>query len=277
MGIVVYNSKEVKNIMDSGAIAYETHMHLAENIQPGISTDDLDAFARKYIQRAGGQPAFLGYNNYPASICTSLNSQVVHGIPKKTSVLQTGDIVSIDLGVIYNDYYSDTAWTWPVGEISDAAKRLITVTQECLYHGISMAKNGNRIGHIGYTVQKHAESHGYSVVRSLVGHGIGKNLHEEPQVPNWGKKKEGPKIRSGMVIAIEPMINEGVYDVFTEKDGWTVSTTDGSLSAHFEHTIAITSEGASVCTLPRGAEINVFKIMNINLTDKNQKKLVDSL
>ncbi len=280
MGIVVYNSKEVRKIMDSGTIAYETHMYLAENIRPGISTYDLDLFAKEYIQKAGGRPAFLGYEDYPASICTSLNNQVVHGIPQKKSVLQEGDILSVDLGVIYDDYYSDTAWTWPVGEISESAKKLIIVTQECLYRGISVAKSGNKIGHIGHTVQKHAESHGYSVVRSLVGHGIGKNLHEEPQIPNWGKIKEGSKIKSGMVVAIEPMINQGVYDVFTEEDGWTVSTTDGSLSAHFEHTLAITSEGASLCTLPRGSEINVFKIMGTNLIDKNQKnqkKMVGSL
>ena len=262
MKVHIYTSREVQKVLDSGRIAYDTHMRLAEDIKPGISTYELDGIAREYIKKQGGRPAFLGYEGYPASICTSVNSQVVHGIPKKNDILQEGDILGIDLGVLYNDYYSDTAWTWPVGKVSEKARKLITTAQECLYHGIQMAVSANRIGHISYTVQKHAESRGYSVVRYLVGHGIGKNLHEEPQVPNFGKKKDGPKIRAGMIIAIEPMVNEGSYEVITEEDGWTMTTSDGKLSAHFEHTIAVTSEGPTICTLPRGAKVNVFDILD---------------
>ncbi len=276
MSISIYTTKEVQNVMDSGLIAYETHMRLAENVRPGISTRDLDIIAKKYIIQQGGKPAFLGYDGYPASICTSLNQQVVHGIPKNDCVLKEGDILSIDLGVIYNGYYSDTAWTWPVGEVSESAAKIIEITQQSLYHGISMVKSGNRIGNISYAVQKHAESSNYSVVRNLVGHGIGKNLHEEPQIPNFGKKKEGPKIKAGMIIAIEPMINQGSREVFTEEDGWTVSTLDGELSAHFEHTIAVTSKGAMICTLPDAAEINVFKIIDKDSLGKATDQLVTS-
>ncbi len=272
MSIRIYTAKEIQNVIDSGTIAYETHMHLTEHLSPGISTYDLDRIAYEYICEQGGKPAFLGYQGYQATLCTSLNDAVVHGLPSENDILKEGDILGIDLGVLYNGYYSDTAWTWPIGEISENAKRLIKVTQESLYHGIKNARPGNRIGMIGASVQKHAESNGYSVVRSLVGHGVGRSIHEEPQVPNFGKKNDGPKIRPGMILAIEPMINEGHYDVFTDEDQWTIRTKDNSLSVHFEHTIAINSKGTLICTLPHGSEINVFTIMDHQKNKKDTLK-----
>ena len=261
MAAHIYTSKEVDKIMASGVIAYDTHMMLRKYLKPGISTLELDTIAREYIVKRGGKPSFLGYQGFPATLCTSLNDAVVHGIPKKEDVLEDGDILSIDLGVIYNEYYSDTAWTWPIGSVSGEKKKLITVTQQCLFMGIQNALAGNRTGAIGAVVQKHAESNGYGVVRSLVGHGVGRSVHEEPQVPNFGKKKDGVKIRAGMVLAIEPMINQGSFKVVTDNDDWTVRTDDGKMSAHFEHTVAITADGPKICTLPKGAEINVFELL----------------
>jgi len=244
-------------------IAYETHMLLRDHIKVGVTTAELDQIATEFIYKKNGKPAFLGLYGFPACLCTSVNDSVVHGIPNKKTVIRNGDVLSIDLGVLYNGYFSDTAWTWPVGEVSDEAKSLIAVTQQCLFKGIAEAKVDNRIGAIGEAVQKHAESSGYGVVRKLVGHGVGKTIHEEPQIPNYGKKKDGIKIRPGMVLAIEPMVNEGTFDVYTDSDEWTVRTKDGKLSAHFEHTIAVTSTGPVICTLPKGASINVFEMMGI--------------
>lgn len=242
-------------------IAFETHMRLKDHIRPGVSTAELDEVARTYIYSRKATPAFLGLYGFPASICTCVNDAVVHGIPDEKTVLHEGDVLSIDLGVSYNGYFSDTAWTWPVGKVSEEARQLITVTQECLFKGIAAAQVGNRIGAIGEAVQKHAEAHGFGVVRQLVGHGIGRAIHEEPQVPNFGRRKDGIKIRAGMVLAIEPMINAGTYDVYTDSDKWTVKTKDGKLSAHFEHTVAVTSAGPVICTLPKGANVNVFELM----------------
>ncbi len=261
MAINIYTSREVEKIMASGKIAYETHMMLREHLRPGVSTADLDSLATNYIVKHGGRPAFKGFHGYPACLCTSVNDAVVHGIPREDTVLKNGDIISIDLGVELDGYFSDTAWTWPIGEVSDKARKLINITQESLFKGISNAKVGNRIGAIGESVQKHAESNSFSVVRSLVGHGVGKSVHEEPQVPNFGRKKDGVKIRAGMVLAIEPMINKGASQVVTDDDIWTVRTNDGKLSAHFEHTVAITADGPVICTLPKGADINVFNLM----------------
>ena len=249
VGIRIYTSKEVSAIMASGDISFETHMMLREHLHPGISTLELDKIATDFILSKGAKPAFLGYQGFPACLCTSLNDAVVHGLPKSSEILKEGDILSIDLGVVYNGYYSDTAWTWPIGAVSEEARKLITVTQQSLFKGIQEARVGNRVGAIGESVQKHAEAENYGVVRSLVGHGVGKSVHEEPQVPNFGKRKDGPKIRAGMVLAIEPMINQGTYEVVTDEDDWTVRTEDGKLSAHFEH------------TLPKGAEINVFELL----------------
>lgn len=247
--------------MASGQIAYETHMLLRKYIKPGVSTGELDRIATEYILSKGGKPAFLGFRGFPACLCTSVNDAVVHGVPSKVTILKEGDIISIDLGVQFNGYFSDTAWTWPIGKVPENARKLITATQQSLYKGIQAAVAGNRIGAIGEAVQTHAEGAGYSVVRELVGHGVGKSVHEDPQVPNYGKKKQGMKIRNGMVLAIEPMINEGRLDVVTDNDDWTVRTKDGKLSAHFEHTVAITADGPLICTMPKGANVNVFELM----------------
>lgn len=261
MAVHIYTAKEIEKIMESGRVSYDTHMMLRQHIRPGVSTWELDKIATEYIRSRGGEPAFLGFHGFPACLCTSVNDAVVHGMPKKDEILKEGDIIGIDLGVRLNGYCSDTAWTWPVGEVSPEKKKLITVTQEALFRGIREAIVGNKIGAIGEAVQKHAEGNGYSVVKSLVGHGVGKTIHEDPQVPNYGNRKQGPKIKSGMVLAIEPMINMGVDKVKTDKDGWTVRTADGKMSAHFEHTIAVTTDGPKICTLPVGADVNVFELM----------------
>lgn len=256
--------------MEAGMIAFETHMRLREYIRPGVSTAELDEIAREFIYSRRAIPAFLGLYNFPASICTCVNDAVVHGLPNRKTILRPGDIISIDLGVGYNGYYADTAWTWPVGEVSAEARKLITVTQQCLFKGIAEARVENRIGAIGEAVQKHAEANGFSVVRQLVGHGIGRSIHEEPQVPNYGRRKDGIKIRAGMVLAIEPMVNAGTHDVYTDSDQWTVRTKDGKWSAHFEHTVAITSQGPVICTLPKGANVNVFQLMGLEVAGVNQ-------
>ncbi|MDH5720374.1 MAG: type I methionyl aminopeptidase [Spirochaetia bacterium] len=261
MGVRIYTSREIQKIIDSGKIAYEAHMYIKDKIKPGISTKEIDEMARKFIKKENAYPAFLGFRGYPSAVCTSVNESIVHEIPNKDTILSEGDIVGIDIGIKYKDYFSDTAWTWPVGEVSTNAKKLIKITQQCLYKGIKSAESGNRIGAIGESVQKHAEANGFSVVRSLVGHGVGRSIHEDPQVPNYGRKKDGIKIRSGMVLAIEPMINEGTYEVVTENDNWTVKTKDGKLSCHFEHTVAVTSKGPVICTMPAGNSIDVFELM----------------
>lgn len=261
MSVRIYTSREVQMVMDSGSIAYETHMHLKDLIRPGLTTAELDKAGRSFMEKKGSIPAFLGLYGFPASIITSVNDSVVHGIPSEKQVLQEGDIVSIDLGVKYKGYYSDTAWTWPVGEISPEARRLMEVTQQSLFLGIQAATQGNRIGAISESVQKYVESNGYSVVRALVGHGVGKAPHEEPQIPNFGHRKDGVKIRPGMILAIEPMVNQGKFEVYTDSDKWNIKTKDGKLSAHYEHTVIVTSNGPLIATLPKGAEINVFKLI----------------
>lgn len=262
----LYNQEQVQEIFASGQIAYKTHMCLLDNCIPGISTLELDKIAEEFIRSfAGAKPAFLGYHGYPFTICTSINSEVVHGLPSKEKVLNDGDILSIDLGVNLNGYYSDTAWTWPIGKILPEYQKLIEVTQESLYRGIDSAIPNNRVGDIGFSVQSHVESNNFSVVRDLVGHGIGKKLHEEPQIPNYGKKKSGEKLSSGMVIAIEPMVNIGSYSVVTDPDKWTIKSLDSSYSAHFEHTLAITAKGPKICTLPESVlekDRNVFEILS---------------
>lgn len=262
MSVRIYTSKEVKKIMESGLIAFQTHMEVKKMIRPGVSTLELDQVAERYIISHGGKPSFKGFHGYPGNICVSVNDEVVHGIPSRKKTLSEGDIISVDIGVLYNGFYSDTAWTWPVGKVSNSARNLIEVTQKSLYAGIRELQVGNRIGAIGEAVQGLVEKKGMSVVRALVGHGVGKAVHEEPQVPNYGSRRDGVKIRAGMVLAVEPMINLGSYHVTTEADGWTVKTEDGSLSAHFEHTIAVTANGPVLCTLPKDAEINVFELMN---------------
>ena len=215
---------------------------LAKKIRPGVKTIELDRLSEQMALRRGARPAFKGYRGYPYSLCTSVNSEVVHGMPSERE-LQEGDIVSLDFGILRDGYYGDAAVTVPVGEISPEARRLLRVTEEALYRGISAARAGNRIGDISAAIQGHVEAAGFSVVRDLVGHGIGKSLHEDPQVPNYGSSGRGIELKPGMVFAIEPMVNEGTYRVDVLRDGWTVVTADGKLSAHFEHSVAVTENG----------------------------------
>jgi methionyl aminopeptidase len=232
----------------SGKVTARTLAMLVREARAGMTTRELDRLAEKSIRDQGGVPTFKGYGGFPASICTSVNDQVVHGIPGDT-VLRDGDVLSIDIGTTLDRYVSDSAVTIAIGNVSDAAKRLMRVTQECLMLGIAAMQNGNRLSDIGHAIQRHAEEHGYGVVRDLVGHGIGTKMHEEPQVPNYGPAGQGIVLRSGLCLAVEPMITEGTYQVRTLADKWTVVTTDGKLAAHFEHTVAVTDEGPRILTL----------------------------
>jgi methionyl aminopeptidase len=214
---------------------------------PGVTTAELDALAEAEIRAAGGIPAFKGYRGYPATICASVNDQVIHGIPSRRALV-AGDVLSIDVGALLDGFYGDAAITVPVGAISDDAARLLRVTEESLYRAIAQARVGNRVSDIGHAVQQHVEAHGFSVVREFVGHGIGEAMHEEPQIPNFGEPGHGPRLTEGMVLAIEPMVNLGMPAVRVLDDGWTAVTKDGSLSAHFEHTVAVTASGPVVLT-----------------------------
>jgi len=217
-------------------------------VEPGVTTLELDAIVRKTIEENNAVPSFLNYNGFPASACISVNNKVIHGIPNANEKLKSGDIVSIDVGAYFNGFHGDCAYTFPCGDISEDAKRLLCTTQEALYEGIDKARVGNRVGDIGSAVQKYAEVRGYSVVREFTGHGVGSNLHEDPSVPNYGTAGRGVRLLPGMTIAIEPMINEGTKDIIILPDQWTVITADGKLSAHFEHSIAITSDGPVILT-----------------------------
>ncbi len=217
-------------------------------VKPGLTTGDLDKLADRLIREGGARPGFLGYQNYPKSTCISVNDEVVHGIPGKRSLRQ-GDIVSLDLGLVLDGFWADMGCTVAVGNISPEAERLVRVTEESFWVGIEHAQAGGRLGDISAAIQGHVESHGYSVVRQFVGHGIGRNMHEDPQVPNFGTSGTGPLLKAGMVLAIEPMVNAGGYDVYIKPDGWTVCTSDGSLSSYYENTVAITVEGPRVLTL----------------------------
>ncbi len=240
--IYIRSKDEIYKIWESNKIVYETLQMLGKEIKPGVKTKRLDKLAEEFIHNKGSRPAFKGYNGYPATICTSIDEQVVHGIPSNRE-LRDGEILSIDVGAEKNGYYGDSAYTYAVGEVEPIKKKLMNITQESLYKGIAMANPGNRLSDIGNAVQTHVESHGFSVVRVLVGHGIGRELHEHPEVPNYGEPGKGPTLKAGMCIAIEPMVNVGTYNVFTLDDGWTVVTADKKPSAHYEHTITITEDG----------------------------------
>ena len=230
--------EEIDLIRNSSLLVAKTHAEIAGLIKPGITTLALDKIAEEFIRDNGGVPAFKGYGGFPNTLCMSPNDQVVHGIPNDR-VLEDGEILSVDCGVVMNGYFGDSAFTYEVGEVDAETKQLLKVTKESLYKGIEMAVSGNRIGDIGYAVQKHAESFGYGVVRELVGHGVGKNLHESPEVPNYGRRGRGTKLQEGLVIAIEPMINMGTRKIMQHNDGWTITTIDNKPSAHFEHTIVV--------------------------------------
>ncbi len=243
--VYVRDASEIDAIRAASQVVGRTLAMLAGEVRPGITTRELDVLAETFIRDHGAEPAFKGYRGFPATICPSVNDQVVHAIPGDYR-LQEGDIISLDVGAKKDGYYGDAAVTLPVGEISDSARTLLKVTEEALLAGISKARAGSRLGEIGQAVQTHAERHGLSVVRSLVGHGIGREMHEEPQVPNYGPANRGPRLLEGQVLAIEPMINVGGPDVVTKPDGWTVVTRDGSLSAHFEHTVAVGRDGPEI-------------------------------
>ena len=236
--IIYKNSEEIEHVRESALLVSKTLGELKKYIFPGAIPLDLDKIAETYIRDHGGEPGFLGMYGFPNSLCISINEQVVHGIPNNTP-LQNGDIISIDSGVLKNNYYGDHAYTFTVGEVEKKVKKLLEVTKESLYRGIEKLKVGNRIGDISSEIQQYTESHGYGVVRELVGHGLGKNLHEEPDIPNFGTENTGPKIENGLVVAIEPMINLGGKDVEQASDGWTIITKDRQPSAHFEHNIAV--------------------------------------
>ena len=236
--IIYKNSEEIEHVRESALLVSKTLGELKKYIFPGAIPLDLDKIAETYIRDHGGEPGFLGMYGFPNSLCISINEQVVHGIPNNTP-LQNGDIISIDCGVLKNNYYGDHAYTFTVGEVEKKVKKLLEVTKESLYRGIEKLKVGNRIGDISSEIQQYTESHGYGVVRELVGHGLGKNLHEEPDIPNFGTENTGPKIENGLVVAIEPMINLGGKDVEQASDGLTIITKDRQPSAHFEHNIAV--------------------------------------
>ncbi|MFD2938005.1 type I methionyl aminopeptidase [Spirosoma flavum] len=236
--IFIRSDEEITLIKISAQLLGKAHAEVAKLIRPGIATKELDRVAETFIRDNGGSPSFLGYNKFPASLCISVNDVVVHGFPSHSEI-RDGDIISIDCGVKLNGYHSDSAYTYPIGEVSPAVRRLLTRTKESLYIGLEKAIEGNRVGDIGYAIQTYTEKFGYSVVRELVGHGVGQDLHEAPEVPNYGKRGQGPKLREGMILAIEPMINFGKKGVVQERDGWTIRTIDRKPSAHFEHTVAV--------------------------------------
>ena len=248
--IILKTSRELAALRKAGKISQAALKLAGEAVEPGISTWEIDRLVRRYIESAKATPSFLGYQGYPVCACISVNDVVIHGIPQKSQILKKGDIVSIDVGACYQGFHGDNAWTFPCGEISPEARALLDATEKSLFLGIEQARPGNRIGDIGHAVQEYVEARSYSVVREFTGHGVGADMHEDPSVPNFGKPGRGVRLTPGMVIAIEPMINMGRREIEIKPDGWTVVTRDGSLSAHFEHTIAITKEGPVILTLP---------------------------
>ena len=246
--VILKTSREIAKMRHAGRISQRALQAAGKAVEPGVSTYEIDCIVREYIEKQGAAPSFLGYGGFPASACISVNNVVIHGIPSRNEILKQGDIVSIDVGAYFEGYHGDNAWTFPCGDISREAQRLIDTTRESLFEGIRQAVAGNRIGDIGHAVQEYAEARSYSVVRKFVGHGVGAKLHEDPSVPNYGMSGKGIRLLPGMTIAIEPMINQGTFKVRILDDGWTTVTADGKLSAHFEHTVAITSDGTVILT-----------------------------
>lgn len=246
--MIIYCEEEISTIRKSNQIVAKILAELGRMITPGVQTKELDEYAELRVKEMNAIPAFKGYRGYPASLCTSINEEIVHGIPSSRR-LRNGDIISLDFGVLYEGYYGDAAVTYPVGEITPKAKKIIKAAEETFYKGMEQMKPGKRISDISFAIQSHVESQGFSVIRAFVGHGIGLSLHEEPQVPNFGPPGRGPKLKSGMVLAIEPMIAMGNWDVEILDDNWTAITRDRSLSAHYEHTVAITQKGPEILSL----------------------------
>jgi len=243
--INIRSSREIAQLKKANAVVAEVFERLKNKITPETTTRELDQIAEEYIRSKGAVPAFKGYRGYPATLCVSINEEVVHGIPGQRRLKQ-GDLASIDVGVNLNGYFGDAAITFPVGDVDEEARKLLEVTEKALYIGIDQARAGNRLFDISFAIQHWVESHGFSVVRDFVGHGIGKSLHEEPQIPNFGPAHQGPRLEKGMIFSLEPMVNEGTYEVRILSDAWTVVTADGKRSAHFEHTVAITNGGADI-------------------------------
>ena len=251
MSVTIKSTREIELMRKAGSLLAEVHEELSKIIRPGISTWEIDRKGEEIIRSFGCIPSFLNYNGYPASICVSVNDEVVHGIPHKEHFLEEGDIVSLDAGLIYQGYHADAARTWAVGQVHPELQRLIDVTRESFFEGIKYAKPGYHMNDISNAIQQYVESHGFSVVRDLVGHGIGQNLHEDPEVPNFKQRRRGIKLVPGMTLAIEPMVNQGEYDVAWLDDDWTVVTEDGSYSAHYENTILITEGEPEIFTLKK--------------------------
>ena len=243
------NSQEISAMKDAGRITGEALLAARDAVRPGVSTYEIDQVIERYIRKCGAEPTFLGYGGFPASACVSINDEVIHGIPSKKRILREGDIVKIDTGATYHGYVGDSARTIPVGKISDAAQKLIDVTRESFFAGVEQVKVGNRLGDVGHAIDAVAARNGFGTVRRYVGHGIGTDMHESPDVPNYGTPGRGIRLCAGMTIAIEPMINAGTFEVREMPDGWTVKTADGALSAHYENTVALTSEGVLILTL----------------------------
>ncbi len=248
--IILKSRREIDIMRKANLIVANTHAYLAEKIAPGISTYELDRLADEYIREQGAIPSFKGYRGFPASVCISINNEVVHGIPDQSRILNDGDIVSLDIGTLFEGFNGDAARTVAVGEISYEAEKLLTVTETSLLKGLEKAIIGNRLFDISHAIQKYVEANEFSVVRDYVGHGIGRKMHEDPQIPNFGPAGRGPILKEGMTLAIEPMVNTGTHKVKVLDDGWTVITSDGSLSAHFEHSIAITDQGPEILSRP---------------------------
>ena len=248
--VILKTVREISKMREAGRISQRALQEAGKAVEPGVSTLELDRIVRSYIEKAGATPSFLGYGGFPASACISVNNVVIHGIPSRKQILKNGDIVSIDVGAKLDGYHGDNAWTFACGDISKEAQALMDATKEALFEGISKAVAGNRLGDIGHAVQSYVEARSYSVVRDYVGHGVGAKLHEDPSVPNYGTPGRGLRLLPGMTIAIEPMVNQGTHRVRVLEDKWTTVTADGKLSAHFEHTIAVTPNGPVIMTLP---------------------------
>jgi len=263
MAIKIKTRAEINLMRESGRILANVFKEVGKIVEPGISTKELDRFVYDYIRKNNAKPSFKGYGNPPfsGSICASINDEVIHGIPSKKKILKDGDIIGLDIGVYYKGYHSDSAFTFKVGKVSEEAERLVETTMESFFNGIRVIRDGVRLGDVSYAIQKTAEDAGYSLVREFQGHGVGANLHEEPLVPNIGKRGTGPILKTNMVIAVEPMVNMGHHSILIEDDEWTIITKDGSLSSHYEHTVAVTDEGVEILTALEDDEI-VNKYMN---------------
>ena len=247
--IQLKNSAQISMMMEAGRITGEALLVAREHVREGVSTKELDTLIRAYIEKCGAKPSFLGYGGFPGSACISVNDEVIHGIPSKNRILREGDIVKVDVGAFYKGFHGDSARTIPVGKVSEEAMKLMEVTRQSFFDGVAAVKIGNRIGDVGSAIQSRVERNGFSVVRRYIGHGIGHELHESPDVPNFGTAGRGTRLCAGMAIAIEPMVNVGSEEVYELADGWTVKTRDGSLSAHYENTVALTSDGVVITTL----------------------------